>query len=431
MADIIDLTGKVIHHKITLDDFPESKPRQDSATPYPERPEWLAECSKTLTGMIIPNLANVMIGLRADERLRGLFAYDEMACATLVLGDIPGAKKGADTFPRPIRDSDIAALQEWFQRWIQRLSREVIIDAVSLRARENAFHPVQDYLGSLKWDGTSRLDSWLPVYLGAQDSEYVRKIGTMFMVSMAARIMQPGAKVDHMLVLEGPQGAMKSSACRILGGKWFSDNLPDVSSGKEASQHLRGHWLIEVAEMHAMGRAEAAQLKAFITRQEERYRPPYGRCEVVEPRQCVFIGTTNRDTYLRDETGGRRFWPVKVGSIDIDALAADRDQLFAEAVHRYEAGEVWWPDRDFERDYIMPQQSARYEADVWEEAIRAYLADHSKVTIGQVAKGGLHFDTNRIGRADQNRIIAVMDRLGWKREPTKDSKGNVNWVRAA
>jgi predicted P-loop ATPase len=217
-------------------------------------------------------------------------------------------------------------------------------------------------------------------------------------------------------VIEGPQGIMKSTACRILGGQWFSDALPDVTNGKDVSQFLRGKWLIEVAEMHAMSRAEAALLKSFITRQEERYRPSYGRMEVIEPRQCIFVGTTNRDAYLRDETGGRRFWPLKVSSIMVEKLTADRDQLFAEAVQLYHGGAQWWPDKDFEQQHIAPQQAARYESDVWEEAIGSYLETSTRVLIGQVAKEALHIETPRIGRLEQNRIAAALEQLGWRRE---------------
>jgi predicted P-loop ATPase len=228
------------------------------------------------------------------------------------------------------------------------------------------------------------------------------------------------------------KGAGKSKASGVLAGQWFSDALPDIRN-KDAAQHLRGKWLIEIAELSAFGRADIEALKAFVSRSDERYRPSYGRKEVIEPRQCAFIGTTNRDTYLRDETGGRRFWPIKAGKINVKALTRDRDQLFAEAVHSYRNGAPWWPDKDFEQQHIAPEQAARYEADVWEDNIAEYLKTNTKVTIGQIAKEALLIETPRLGRAEQNRIIAALERVGWRREKPPgqtDWQGKRWWVPA-
>jgi predicted P-loop ATPase len=391
-------------------------------------PGWLPKCIKE-SGKPLPVLANALIAIKATMPLA--FAYDEMLRAPMLMVSLTGENSFT---PRIVRDVDVGLVQERLQHaGLTRVSKDTVHQAVDMRAHACPFHPVRNYLGSLSWDGRERLPTFMSSYFGAENTIYNAKIGTMFLISMVARIYEPGGKVDHMLVLEGPQGALKSTACHVLGGDWFSDNLPDVGSGKDVAQHLNGKWLIEVAEMHAMNRAEATQLKAFITRRTERYRPSYGRKEVIEPRQCTFIGTTNKDTYLRDETGGRRFWPVKVGAIDIDALRRDRDQLFAEAVAQYRRTATWWPDKDFEREHIMPEQAARYESDAWEETIASYIATKTRVTIGETAREALHIETARIGTADQRRIAAALERLGWRRERPDgktDWEGKRWWVRA-
>jgi predicted P-loop ATPase len=353
-------------------------------------------------------------------------AYDEMLCAPMLMQPLQGEN---DFTPRPLTDVDVGIMQDWLQHLgLKRIGKDTVHQAVDIRASECSFHPVRDYLGGLTWDGMPRMANLFSNYFGAEPRPYVEAIGRMFLVSMVARIYKAGCKADHMVVIEGPQGTLKSTACAVLAGNWFSDNLPDVTEGKDVSQHLRGKCLIEVSEMHAMTRAESTLLKAFISRQMERYRPSYGRKEVIEPRQCIFIGTTNRDTYLRDETGGRRYWPIKAGRIDIDALIRDRDQLFAEAVAAFRGGAAWWPEKDFEREQIMPEQEARYEADAWEENIQKYLTGCSRVTVGQVAREALFIETPRIGTAEQRRIAAALERLGWKRGK-KDWEGKRWWTK--
>jgi hypothetical protein len=412
-----------------LDDVDKHKAngRDERAPELPTNNNWLADCIRE-KNKPLPILANVLIALRA--LWPGRFAVDEMAFTPLLMASLDDA---SHIEPRPITDVDLGLLQDQLQhRGLPRIGKDVVHQAVEIVAHEHRFHPVRNYLDSLAWDGEPRLGGLFCRYFGAVAAPYIENISAMFLISMVARIYKPGCKADHLPVLEGPQGTLKSSACSVLGGKWFSDNLPDITTGKEASQHLRGKWLIEVSEMHAMNRAEAAQLKAFITRSIERYRPPYGRCEVHEPRQCVFVGSTNKAAYLRDETGGRRFWPVRCGTIDTDALARDRDQLFAEAVARYHAGAQWWPDRDFEREHIAPVQEGRYEADAWEESIGDYLILSSRVTVGQVAREALGMDKGKIGTADQRRIAAAMERLGWERERPAgktDWQGKRWWIR--
>lgn len=371
------------------------------------------------------NLAKALEMMRSDPALANIFAYDQMLQTYVLTGPLPGKDECES---RAATDVDVGIVQEYLQHHgLERLSKDTTHQAADIRSHERAFHPVRNYLHGLQWDGVDRVGTWLHSYVGAEITAYTAGIGEMFIISMVARIFDPGCKADYMMVLEGAQGARKSTACRILGGQWFSDALPDVGQGKDVAQHLPGKWLIEIAEMSAMSRAEAASLKAFITRDTERYRPSYGRREIIQPRQCIFIGTTNEKVYLKDKTGGRRFWPVKVGTIDTERLARDRDQLFAEAVALYRQQRPWWPDDQFERKHIAPEQEARFERDAWEEAIIEWLGSREEVLIKEVAAGALQLDVPRLGRSEQNRIIAVLERLQWHRKP-KDWRGNIPWA---
>jgi predicted P-loop ATPase len=381
---------------------------------------WQNFCLRDARGRPLSTLANATLALRNDPAVKDMLAYDQMHEREVLVREIGGK---VDMTPRPVRDVDTIALQEWFQlNGLPLVGIDVVRKAMDLRAHERPFHPVRDYLNGLVWDSQARLKTWLSTYLGAADNEYTQAIGPMFLIAAVARIFRPGCQVDYMLVLEDPeQGEFKSSACGILGGDWFSNQLPDVATGgKDVSQHLRGKWIIEANEMHAMSRGEVTLLKDFITRRVERYRPSYGWKEVVEPRQCVFIGTTNKTIYLRDETGNRRYWPIKTGTINLEALKRDRDQLFAEAVQLFRNGSQWWPDRAFEKKHIRPEQDARFEADPWEEPVRDYI-DHlatPKVLIAQVAKSALGFLSDaRIGTADARRIAAILQNAGWRRAP--------------
>lgn len=377
------------------------------------------------------NIEGAMVRLRTSPLLSEAFARDEMAGEVVLQRSLPG--RGTDELendaeiPRVVRDTDVLRVQEYLQRHgLTRLSKATTHDAVDLRAAERPFHPVRDWLSSLEWDKQTRLADWLSNYLGAERTPYTSAIGAMFLTAMVARIFEPGAKADYMLVLEGKQGARKSMACSILGGRWFSDNLPDITEGKDVSQHLRGKWLVEIAEMSAMSKADHAALKAFISRPIERYRPTYGRREVVEPRRCVFIGTTNKTRYLRDETGGRRYWPVRVGAVDIERLAADRNQLFAEAVAQFQSGARWWPDAVFEAEHIKPEQDERFEADVWQYDIADFLVSRSHITVGEIAERVLDMPRGRIATQDSRRIAACLEHLGWERGK-KDRAGRIRW----
>lgn len=250
-----------------------------------------------------------------------------------------------------------AALKEMDEILIKRwLSEEhgiepqtaLVWEAVQLIAHRNSFHPVRDLINSVEWDGVPRIETALKTYLGAQMPEpYLTAISTKFFCAMVARIFQPGVKFDHMLVLEGTQGIGKSSAAEILASPaWFLDALPNIHD-KDAMLALQGIWVVEISELAVLKRAEAESYKAFFASKTDKFRVPYGKRWEDEPRQCVFVGTTNNGDYLTDKTGNRRFWPCKIQKCNFKALRRDRLQLLAEAkIFWREFGEKLWLDED-------------------------------------------------------------------------------------
>ena len=195
---------------------------------------WFAQCIKDVKGKPIPNVANAIIALENDTNIRDAIAYNEMLRAPMLMHQ-PGMPMDTEMFnpryPRPLTDQDVTDIQKWMQHvGLERIARQAVYDAVDLCARRNSFHPLREYLESLQWDGKPRVNVWLITKLGAELSDYVRAIGQMFLISMVARIFEPGCKADYMLVLEGPQGGLKSTACQMLAGEWFSDSLPDITS---------------------------------------------------------------------------------------------------------------------------------------------------------------------------------------------------------
>jgi putative DNA primase/helicase len=298
--------------------------------------------------------------------------------------------------------------------------------AVATVALDAVFHPVLDYLSRCKWDGRARIDTWTTTYLGAPDNHYTRAIGARWLIAAIARVGQPGCKADCALILEGPQGIQKSTALRILAAPWFTDDIADLGT-KDAALQLAGVWVIELAELDSISRGDVSRIKTFMSRTTDRFRPPYGHHVIEQPRQCVFAGTANHNEYLRDDTGGRRFWPLTCSVILVDQLAADRDQLWAEAMHRYRNGEKWWLDsRQITRD-AEDEQAARYQSDAWMTIITEFCAGVETVSIDEILKGALFLPIDKWGQREQNRVASCLRAAGWERYQQRQGPQKRPW----
>lgn len=374
----------------------------------------------TEKGALLMNLDNVVRVMESDPNLSGHVWYDEFLCA--ILTDWNGPE-------RKWADRDDIALQLYMQRHVglHRIGLSTAHDAAKVAAFHNVKNEVKDYLNGLQWDGIERLGDMLADGFGAAKTAFTQAVGRCWMVSMVARAMSPGCKVDTVPVLEGEQGKRKSSALAVIGGKWFIECHESVMT-KDFFGVLQGHLLVEISEMHSFSRSEVERIKGIISCQVDRFRKPYGKHTEDHPRQTVLVGTTNRDDWHRDETGGRRFWPVRCGEISLTWLEEQRDQLFAEAVYRFKAGEAWW---DVPLNEQLAEIDARRDVDAWEPVIEAWLEGRDVVRIEHLLADCLGLETNRQEMMLQRRTTRILRALGWRSITKRDENGKTGrfWVK--
>lgn len=314
-----------------------------------EEKEWaeLLQLNKKNEPMNSPYNFGVII--KNDPRLKGMTKRDAFRGRDVLMRDLPWRPKSQDQY---WNNSDDNGLIDFMSQHYNLTGKQAIIDANDLVMSQQTYHPVRDYLNSLEWDGKERLDTMAIDYLGVKDTPLARAMTRKHFTAAVARIMRPGTKYDYVLTFIGPEGIGKSSLVKKMGGEWFDDSLATIE-GKEGMEQIRGKWLIEMGELTNYKKSTSEAYKAFISKTEDSYRPAYGRKTETIERQCVFFATTNERNFLKGDTGNRRFWVMECG-IDgpfkdvFTELDAERDQIWAEAVHRYNEGEQLYLDRELE-----------------------------------------------------------------------------------
>ena len=371
-------------------------------------------------GKPLPNETNVDIALRYAPEWDGVLIYNELRQLVQVVEPPPIG----GPVPRDWTDADDIKTTIWMQqKGIQVRGIGTVGSCVQTVARDRSVNPLRDWLEGLVWDGVHRVDSWLHTYFGVdcsdlQTSHYVSAVGRFWLISAAARALRPGCQVDHMLVLEGEQGLRKSTALSALAGaEYFSDNTLDPES-KDSQLQCLSSWIIEWGELDALRKSDVTALKAFITRKTEKFRRPYGHHIEEVKRYCVFAGSTNRSDYLKDETGNRRFWPVKCTAADVEGITRDRDQLWAEAVFLFKFGEKWWPASETLIAEMTAQQAERMDGDVWHAKTAEFVEGLDRVTIVQVLTE-IGVELGRMGQLEKNRVGKCLRALGFESKHTK------------
>lgn len=359
-------------------DFDKEDEEGDGGQTAPDPDAWLGELQYNQKGHLIKNIQNLLLILRHDPQLQGI-AYNEHEHLMETTQSMPWRHR-SEGYGKSWTDSDDAHLRNYIEQHYGLRAPALLMDAVEQVSFERRFHPIKRYLASLPpWDGKPRVENLLHEYLGAEDTLYTREATKKTLVAAVARIYQPGVKFDYMLVLSGPQGVGKSTLFQRLGGAWFNDSLSmQDTKDKTAAEKLQGYWILEIGELAGIRKVEVESVKSFLSRQEDVYRPAYGRRTIKSPRQCIIVGSTNADTgFLRDTTGNRRFWPVPVAGVSRDRAPwnisdSDVAQIWAEAKYLFEQGETLYLQGEAESQAFMYQQ-ASMEADERIGMVQDYL----------------------------------------------------------
>ena len=416
------------------------------ASPREKRPGWQSHMVWTEKGAIKACRENVVVALdgvptqkiQGIPDVAGVVAFNEFTNNVCKLKATPWG-----TRPGEWLEEDELEMGAWLVRehGLPSMPRAALEEAVKMVAGRHRYHPVRDYLEVIRgtWDQTPRLGSWLQQVCQVQMPDdaaeaanlraYLRRVGSWLVMAMCARVVTPGIKFDYMVVFEGKQGWGKSTLSQILGGEWFADTGL-VMGEKDAYQNLQGVWIYEIGELDSFSKAEVTKVKAFVSSQKDRFRASFDRRPRDYPRQVVFIGTTNEDHYLTDPTGNRRFWPVRLGGpVDLAWVRANRDQLFAEALHALDAGHRFNPTFEEQRTLFDPQQRDRVVETPIESRITAFLYDeHQEVPHGKQNGAFMQEITTtellvRIGIGIEKQVTsptvvkaanAVLKSLGWK-----------------
>lgn len=407
---------------------------------------WRGSLVKNSRGETTTSIHNLMLILEKHSAFSGVFRFNEFANTVEIRKRVEWPRVATD----PFSETDATEITRWLgeaETFALNAKRANVMEAVEAVAFRNRYHPVREYLDGLSWDRKPRIRTMFETYFGAPPGDYAARVGEIFLTGAVARIYEPGVKVDTMVVFEGAQGAGKTRVTReLFSPPWYAEAMESPAS-KDFYQSLAGKWGIEIGEMESFSKAEVNKVKQALSAQADTYRPSYGRYAKSFPRQCVFVGTTNDDHYLRDPTGARRFLPVRVSGVKVEEVGRVRDQLWAEAVHLYRAKADFWTLPKSAAD----EQDSRYLDDSWTDLISYWLTgsagekayplnlDHrtaeegggiQSTTTAELLQWALGIDVGKHGKPEQMRIAVIMKRLKW-RSCQMGEKRQRRWVREA